>query len=1450
MDKSPKKLAENEAFFLLNHEPFLNSDGTKRGSIGKFSPMAANYEACDMSMPSGENYAVGKYFSHLTNELYSWVYNSNGVHFIQRINGDGVCEIVYHGCLSLSASPKHEITQFRAYLKLNKFCSNRHGKTLVFVDGNNEDIAMIDVEASIATDFFTTPFFDNCGDPCDFIKMCVPDPCGCLEWETIPYTLADAGKSNHINDVGLKFSYRHIYYDDRASIWSEPSTTFFQNTKGCFDTADGLPRCLNLRIPLGGPMVDRIEIAYWKNGFWFKYDTVSKYKKYNNSQQYWYEREFELTVIDNCYFNYVFCNDKQCEPIANEEFNRTFNPMPRQPQGFFPVGLSNRTDDMTLAFYNYKQGVCPIDLKEVQKFSVAADCTAKACAEEYTIITIYAVVHNMHYMTNQPIFRLGGAAADAKDDSSDKAYFGGLNTITAGDLELGHGQYFNDKTRNFIAYIEGTDNWGVMEQWKADSWTSKEKWGDGPLANLDDGFEKRRWRRAIYDGDFFYQKLDLKVPRGTKGFIRLSSHHSTGNNQDASTQVIGILKDIRNYSGVYSINNTTADLSSEEIYVDTCGRDKIEITKAFVIEDNAIDLGLSVASSSYSGYLKDNNGVPVEGAVLKHDGGIVSVTDHNGFYHFKKYPGTDDSINVDILVEQSCDPVFSVIKTATITGEHGYETKLDITIEDEEYPDEFFQNVTQKIVDCNGVPVPGVKVALSASKYRVSGSDGVARFRLRNYYTRDRKIRTVLINGGCFNTNCNNDCNSCMPASETTNTQYCYGTKPTLAMPNFVVNANSVTANKGLKAGGRYPFGFVVKWRCGKQSAVNHIGYIDIPRTQEKKVQSFCSFHYDATGITLPGDSSCVELVRGENINPFELQWVVDEIERTADGKLKLTIQGLNDYNESYFFKTNTIYQWLKNDRVEFIKNGDGIFFDTATHGLLNYLTLSPSHDSLISGKEDAPADFFNQILITDDGKLGNLKKGAIIEIQRAKDCTTDPVYYGIGVAIPVVNGRLLYETGTFNTFDTYFVRRKIGENPVQTFEHFQPSDFWGDNIVKLSDAGRPYFVNRYENEQRFGRNLSLNAPLEFNYFGDYVKSFKNVLHGDITAMHIIDNKVGIAISEYDHATFEVGEDILRVGQDGVVRSATADQLISNIQAKLSGAYGCQYDSIGSVFFGDGVASWVDSKKNAHVVTSYQEAKDMSLAKCQRWFRKRCQEMETFNSGNGNPLNQYRWAVGQNQQSGMMYLTIKALRDSGINNEDGPFLKKNETIMFHFGTENYHGFASFTPEAYGRLDLFDGSGCTMVAFLNGLPYIFPIMPTKWNEFFGIACDWKVGVALNKGEEKRKRPLSTEVQSDTLFFVKKVTTENSNFISEIPPIRFEQNGDKWSAAFLSNTNSRGGLYGDEKPTGYFAEVLFVRDNTIDLKYNTIDNAKRTAYSELDNIFFKFSLMEQSGFETNL
>jgi len=1446
LDKTTGSLLPNESSFLLNH------DVNYSGALDKGVPLGANFLACDMQLPAGENHSPSSFYSELTNESYSWHYNSNGVHFISRINGDGQCQIVYVGeCLELDADPKHDITQWRSILDVDFLCNKVPGgklKRLVWTNGVGQ-INCLDVEASIATNNFTTPFFDICPDPCAYLQLCVPEPQGCLYGEFVPFTDADKGMSNKILDKGFKFAYRHVYYDQRASELSAWSTLFYQDAKGCFDNSESFSRCIKFRLPIGNPMVDKIEFYFSEDGglTWFLYDTIEKYKKYNSAQEYWYQRnlseEVQNTFDDSdCAFDYFFCNDKQRIPANPKLITRVLNPIPRDVQGLF------RIKD-TIAAYNYELGNCPIDKVQAEKFDVNIDCTGgNSCNVEFAKVTVRAIVYVRESPSLFPggmngfIHRFEGTPGNNVEDLNDPAWFG------VG--ERGFDQTFAGKIRNFIPYIEGTNYWGQMEQYKAQyGFTNITK--IGVLAALRGDNIAAVQAEIASSTAFYFQEYTFTVPKGMKGIIRLASHHKENglsDNQDSSTQVWGTLgaNGLKTYYSLFQIPVT--DETKKEIYFDTCNGD-FDNYDAFVVTDL-----LEGDNGGYSGYITDKDNNPVEGALIKVDTNVEAMTDFNGYYFFNHI---DALIPVSVLVEQDCGIFSQVASFNSQAGKKGM-TVIDHKIESQTYNDSFHAKVNVAVKDCVGLPLRGIRVAISGGKYEITDGDGIAHFKVRNYPTRNRIVTAMVMDkGNCFTVDCNDNCNPCMPYTGALSLASCFNTTPEYSIATTSnLNTRSLSLNKrGLKLGGRYPFGFIIDFGCGKLSAVNEIKYIDIPKAQDIGNLSFCTLNYNANGIKLQGARS-IKIVRGKNVNSYYLQWVIDKIERTSDNRIKLTIQSLNDYNTQYNFKTNTVYQYLAGDRVEFIKNGDGKIFDTLTYGVLNYQVLSPFNDEVISGVTN-DVNFFNQILIADDSRLDLLKEGAVIELQSATTSRENIEYSEVCATIPIdVDGNVIAQSGTFETFDTYFVNRQIDKFPAQYFEHKSPSDFWGGN--SLDDLGKTHFLNPYENEKRYPRNISINSGTQLNYFGDFVKKLDAEEQGGIVSVNIKDDKIGIAICENDSFIFQVSDDLLRIGNDGVLRAATVDSVISNPEAKLVGKYGCKYQDIGSVLFGDGYALFFDGRVDSYIIHNYSVAKIAGasveegevVTSCNSYFKKRNRNKENFNKTATNFLDHFRFSTGINKVNGVVYLTLKSLRHSGVMNEMAPYIAPNETLMYNPANDSFLGFASFTPESYSQLILSTDEGCSFLTYQNSQPYIHEQVPTKWNQFFGVSCDWHVSVTLNKFPDKLKIPISLEGQSDTLFFVSKVTTDKPNFESEIPPKKVKLIYNKFNAAFLSNKNSRTGLYGNETARGYEINVLFTRNNSVNLEYGSIDNGLREAYSELGNILFKFQVIEQSGFSGNL
>lgn len=1474
-DVDPKYLAVDEARYMLNAE--RNIGGGANSKSGKTTPIPANELMCTTTVGVGTPYLIGKYKSDLTNEVYAFYYVEGGLDYILRINEDKTCEIVYQGdCLNFSADPKHSIEDWRVYLKYDRFCANQGGKQLIWTDGINP-IGMIDVEASIATDSFTTPFFDDCLIGCEPLQMCVPEPCGALEGEFSPLDPSQIGLNNNLLEVGFQFRYRHIYYDQRASEWSDISTLFFQDSKGCFDIDEGLPRCISLTVPVGNPLVDKIEIAFRKDNEpnWFTTETVEKYQPYTSQSQKWYERQLadllNYSSVD-CTFEYIFCNDKECTPISPVETSRVFNPIPREAQGLVRIKDS-------LGFYNYVKGSCPLLESETKKMEISLNGAGVTCSPELVTVTFFLIAHRNAQNFNMPIFRMGGTGGlNIDDDLTDRAYFGGADFNGVPEPNEGFGQYFSGKTRNFIGYVEGTDYWVEMKQYvKSATAGSPPQYLGAPIASLSDAGWAVALRNLRLAGTYYFQQGTLSVPKGTKGFLRIANHKNEDGllqSQDQSTFVIGTIPSLISYQGLGAPKNINGILDNQvkEIYFDTCAG-SVSLSPVFIVDDNDMKSEAGTkASSAIEGYIRDLQGNPLEFIEVWNDGVLRSKTDHNGYYSFNRWGGVSGSTQLDIRAEQAASGAFTNIKFQTVQSQLDVLVRADIEIDNPAYQLDYYEDVQVLVRDCNSAPVGGVRVAMTGTKYEVTDDlTGIATFKIRNNSNRSRIVRGVVMDAkNCFNIDCSGGCNFCLPTTVLTTLPSSFKDVhyTNLAVIGLINKATALLGKKGLKAGGRYEWALIAKGNCGRLSAAYPItvldgsidtgSFMDVPKTQEKDALTFNSISYDARGLVLPDWVDCVSLARTENYNQYELQWVVDKREFLAGDKIRLTIQSLNDYNASFNFKSNTIYQFLENDRVEFISNGNGAIFDTATFGLLNYQIISPSTDFIAAGDEAPPADFFNQILIENDGKLNTLTVGAKIELQRPKKCTAEntPLYAVLQLDVIEVSGQkvLANPTGTFSTFDTYFVTRSISSIPTQIFEHRNPSDFWGDTLNGISDVGKAYFKNKFENESRFGRNITINSLNQFNRFGDLEKTLDDPQQGDLIAVGVYDGQVGVGIGEHDNFLFNISDDFLRLGADGIVRAQSPDNIISDGEPKVVGQFGCQYEDIGSVYFGDGWITWADLSKGALVKHDFSAAKDIAEGKMNSYLRQKWGIMQAFNGTSQLDINRYRFVTGFNYHTNALQLTMKRLTGANTYNTQDYLLSESETILIEPRMEEFLTMASYAQDGYSNLNIKDANGSGFISFAGASVYNHPIKSNVYNRFNGVAVDRVVMIAINQEPDFIKRGVGIEIQSDKMYFVSRVKVDDASFQSIIPPIRMEKQEDKWVGSFLSNINSSGGLFAvgqvATKPRGYYILFTLIRDNTDNLKYNTTDNAKRVLFDELDMVLSKYFNSSQSGMQENL
>lgn len=1438
LDKSPKHLTSLESPYLLN-----NNSGNVFGDGDESTPYPASVQLCDMELPSGFNHNGGRYYDPVTKEMYYWTYNSNGINFISRVKSSGECEVVYDGeCISVNPDPKHEVTKFRAYLKVEENCNKVPGgvlKQLVWVDGTDTPIGMIDVEASVVTDGFSTPFFDLCRDDCAYTQMHVPKPSAILNPVVSPFTEEDRGRPSYIMDYLFKFMYRHVYYDGRRSEWSDKSAKFILRKDGCFEGNIG--RCLEFWIPLGNPMVEKIEFACSYNGGmdWSIVDTIHKYKSLNDGH-YWFERQLkEGLEIDGCEFKYRFCNDKLGTPISKKDAFRVSDPAPVAPQGFFPIAKG-------LAFFNYKKGTCPINRSEIDKIKITPDCekTDSECVRKMTKVTVRAVIYNESSTSNSVV----------KKTEDGEYFFAKRGGGTAGyyDQAASVNQIFNN-SKNFRVYIKGQESFnGEMQQYYA---------SDSNLANAVkmDTVESKTFFSDLVGG-LYFQQYEFYVPQGTEGFVALSSHEADSLNVDTSTLVKGIFTVSLNGMDGNFLDQSKVDIQRKELYFDTCGKDVVDVVESFWIKDYTrvveSPAGMAPAYTIYPsvrGYLTDIEGSPVEGAqVFYKTPGRGDVTDQNGFFHLHPFDTSyqEASDTVHIAVEKKCNSNFEDITTFKVNGVKSKDALAisedhSVVITDEDYSTKNYARVVVTVNGCDNNPVDGAVVAISGSKHRVTNNLGIATFKVRNYSTRDRKITVVFMNkNGCLDYDCDGKCNPCMP-SVFRQLPAClvvpgpsgYAVMVDLGILN--VNTKTVSLRQGLKHGGVYPFGAVVEYLDGRTSAVYNIGTVTMPGLSETGYD-FCLLKYDATGLVLPKDAKSLKIVMAPNRINVPIQWIVDKKEMTPNGNIKVTVQSLNDYNSSFNFKTNTKYQFVEGDVFDLIKDDTGGILPVPK----SYRVLSPSTNS--DGDKAPDADFFNQLLLLPDNPSDSIKKGSVFEIRRKRVVNEDTQpYMGIGVSIPVVDGKLESETGTFISVDTFVVRRNIGTFGTQLFESQYPSDF-----ITFIESGDVYYEDEYENEKRYQQNITINSGNVFNHFDGTEKQFRKTEQDGIVAISLRSDNVGLAICESSEFVFRVSDGTLRM-DGGVVGAAPAGDFITDAQG-TSGNFGCDYSDVGGINFGNGFCSWV-SKDGKYVVNDYNGSKEVSMIKsedgsvypsCGSWFFennvKKYQPVL-------DPIHRYRYSTGEDVNSGKVFITFKRWSDAGTSNGKKAGEFPNETIVYLPKEDAFSGFVSFTPEGYSYVPLEEGTA--FISFDKSVPFLNPIdsVDGLWNSFFGVPCDWVVAVVVNKGLEDIKIPLAIEEQSDDMFFAYEITTDEVGALSEIPAANWkQQQPNKWNSFFMGNINSVGGLFNGKNMRGFWINIIFVRDNTQNLEYGSINNNKRVKYGKLCSILTKFRKSKQSGF----
>ena len=1506
MDSDETRILPNRMSFAKGLRYDINKNSgvpTGEGSnFGVQTPFEQNAEVSGITYPSGDNYVIGSYESKDTNELYVFVYNSNGNHFIYRIRGvDGVAQMVYQGeCLNFQLAPEHYISEGRCVLITDTYTNEVTGaedvwKFLIFTDNFNTQ-RMISVEDSIATNSFnatTYPYFDISGydcDPCYLINLGLPTPMKCIGIEPLDRdTVTEKNKQNLINNKGWQWRVKHICHWGRESEHGVISDRYF-NVIGatCIQSNDGIPRCVELTIDFGCPIVDKIQIEFRNcsgnsaettDSDWFLYDTIDKYNNCEDGP--WYERgvnsELEYDAETNT-FKYIFCGDKECQAIPVGETSRTQNPLPILSSTVFPV-------DKGIGLANNIREFDPLDCDELAKVSYTVTDPPEGCANVMRTVVVYAYIYNPHDQKNAAVFDtsnyMKAAAQAAKASGNDldpsareEIVFGlSMCSETIGDKTTGkinypgvYDQRFAQGYNGFVGYLAGTTFFAVSEQYAYDA--SSQTFTK--VGVLEYGVGQPN---SMYDGQnnptgVWYQRFEFKVPPGKYSF-RIANHQASPNSdyQKTSTYVFG--------TSTVAAPTTVTSIFDKEIIIDCCEGD-VESDETLLIYDLSFCAGYYDGFSwarVIDGYAREDKvqNIPIELCGINNattNGPKLALSffsDHNGFFFAGAASATQLDINVAI---DRCD---TIVNRKIWIGDPLLVTHQDVHAMDgfAPYPAAGRREIIAKFTICDKpeIGVSGVAMVMKRGAFAFSDVDGnltiVAHQRPLALPSQDDVIiRTQR--GGCIVVDCDDECETCFDDIDVTYLP-CGGARDT-DLGIFEVGIR-LSGLKGLESGGRYGVGIVMHDWLGRHSFVqsNEDHYVDIPSLTKTQVFDFATVSFTlAPGITFPSWVKYISFYLTENLNNDDyLYWVADKVEFidnsgnitfVAPTKIRIYYGSLREYNAQNNGATNTNWQFLTaeqtsvvGDYVEFITksqdtiNGDVDWLDKTVTGLVRY---------------DKEGKYFD-IDYTED--LSDLKEGALYKLVRPKACITKYIYYEVCSTIRVVDGVPQVLTGMLNAFDSYFVNRQIPV-PIETkdsngdvikevvskyynisFQHNSPSDFFG---YRCANRGRINVKSPYERQKRLGSEVALSKAITnkgtFNglsYFdsADTTIFLEQEWGNIMVVLPEINNFLFICESN----NFVVGykDTLLQVNDQGNVVSGSSAGGWGTPQRKIGSDYGCQPFDINTIRKNEGIVVFLDRNRYSLLFHNYSDVTDVSIATEYRggyksYLNKRIAS-DNINNISSEPTQFTKIAIaGIDPFSKEYMLTFfgvpRIVGDNAgyVNSELQPNLSVNETMCISLDGGALKCFTGFTPEYYGSLQGYFNEK-NMYSFKQGHPWSHRNAGPDFNKFFGTQTKKVVQIVANLMPEKVKKFLYNEVYcKEHKFIIDSIKTE-SNQLSRLKAVWWDQREKFWCAEFLCASNTfqdpnipilaTAALTDGDPLSGRWSQNRYVSEDADDSKY---------------------------------
>jgi hypothetical protein len=587
--------------------------------------------------------------------------------------------------------------------------------------------------------------------------------------------------------------------------------------------------------------------------------------------------------------------------------------------------------------------------------------------------------------------------------------------------------------------------------------------------------------------------------------------------------------------------------------------------------------------------------------------------------------------------------------------------------------------------------------------------------------------------------------------------------------------------------------------------------------------------------------------------------WAVDWVQPVDNGgntsgtptSIRIYYTSLNEYNKQFNFNTTTNWEFIgtndqggttgvpvEGDIIQFIMNGNGSWFNSVKQGIVRY---SQQGTFVLIDYDSGLIDNLGQFLM--NGALFRVIRPVQFQendVNYYEQCFTIQLNPDGTVPSSLLNGVLPY-------FDSYLVQRQIPvpqlanqpaaippggappnavvytstgnpTSPVgnyiinnpnfnnllalsttdnQTtfpfyFETPSASDWWGNHV---SNRGRIFVVNPYEEERRIGTEIALSDTLSdrgtlngLSYFeSQNAQVFDRNTFGDITLVFVEMGEL-LVICTSDYFVTRYNQTQIQITETGqLVGQNSQGEIFTSPQVKVGSNFGLIPTFINTATKFNGQVAWLDAK--GHLIFSdFNQSKMMEKDNYQGYI---LNKIAAVNIDNQNPNNGLNFFVGGIDPKSMeYYLTRFNISIFGtafyFNLEAQPKPDANETMVFDMATGRLKLFVSPTPEMWARLPGYY-SQRQFISFKGGAPYAHHGNPAAgalppFANFYGRQCECRVTVVANEQPEKPKRflycevflrqtsPAVTGVMPQVLFFSDLIYSEKGQF-SRLFPLRW-------------------------------------------------------------------------------